>query len=55
MKDEEQREKVMIKIKQKLSLPEMMPELYQKAKAEEEKQNIENDINRCIDGGGKER
>jgi hypothetical protein len=50
MKDEEQRTKMLIRLKQKLELPEAAPELYDPRRVEEEREMIENAIRRSVEG-----
>ena len=51
-KDEEKRDKILIKVKEKAAEPVSGPKLYNEELAIEEKQIIVSDMNKCIDGGG---
>ena len=48
MQDEEQRQKLLIKLKEKLETPEPAPELYDPRRVEEEREMIENAIKRSV-------
>jgi hypothetical protein len=50
MKDEEQRLKMMLRLKEKLEQPEAMPELYDPRRVAEEREMIENAMRRSVEG-----
>ncbi len=50
MKDEEQRQKLLLRLKEKLEQPETIPELYDPRKVEEEREMIENAIKHSEQG-----